>query len=208
MEQQVNLYQPILGAEKRLFSAQAIGLGLAMLALCLGALAGFAAWRTTRIERAVAAIEKQEAATLALAARANAALKPRESLAELEAAAKGLAADIAVRERALAIVQRGLATASSGFAARLEAIGRRQLDGVWLTSLVLASGDRHLALKGATTDPRLVPAWLAALAQEHALNDSRFDHLSIQRLAGSPPAVAVFELGAPGLELRAEEKTP
>jgi hypothetical protein len=207
MDQQVNLYQPILGAEKHLFAARAIGLGLAMLATCLGVLAGYAAWRTVRVERAVTAIEKQEASGLALAERANAALKPRETLAQLDAAAKDLAQQIAARERALAIVQRGAVSPTSGFAARLEAIGRRQLDGVWITSLVVSSGERLLALKGATSDPRLVPAWLAALAEERALDGARFDRFAMRRVADSAPAVAIFELGAPGLELTAEEKT-
>ena len=205
MDQQVNLYQPILGAEKRVFSASAIGLGLAVLAVCLAALGGFAAWRTIRIERAVVAAERQEAAGIALANRANAALRPRLTIAELDALAKHLVVEISSRERALDIVQRGTATPMSGFAARLEAIGRRQLNGVWLQSVVVSSGDRRLALKGSTTDPRLVPAFLSALAEEHALDGARFDRFTMKRVRDAAPASATFELGAPGLELQPEE---
>jgi hypothetical protein len=208
MEQQVNLYQPILGAEQRLFSARTIGLGLALIMLCLLAIAGFAGWRTLRIERTVATVERQDAASLALAARADTALKPHQTLAELNAAAKQLTENLAAREHVLAIVRDGSTSQLSGFAARLEAIGRHQQDGIWLTSLVLASGEWQLALKGATTDPRLVPTWLASLAEEHALEHSRLEHLVIQRLTGAAPAVASFELGAPGLDPRPEEKTP
>ena len=43
MEQQVNLYQPILGAERRIFSARAIGGGLVALGVCLGGLHAFGA---------------------------------------------------------------------------------------------------------------------------------------------------------------------
>ena len=46
VEQQVNLYQPILGAEKRLFSARAIGLCLALLAVSLAARQGPISWAT------------------------------------------------------------------------------------------------------------------------------------------------------------------
>jgi Tfp pilus assembly protein PilN len=207
MEQQVNLYQPILGAEKRLFSAQAIGIGLVVLMACLGALAGFASWRTGRVERSVAQLEQQQAAQLARAERTGAALHPRQSLAELQTQAKDLAADIAARERALDFVQRGVATPASGFAARLEALARRQLDGVWLRQIVVGSGDGLLALQGATTDPRLVPASLAALAEERALDGVRFDVLAMHRAApDEAPAQLVFTLGAPGLAFPPPEK--
>jgi len=200
MEQQVNLYQPILGAEKKLFSARAIGTGLALLAVCLAALAGFAAWRTARVERSVAQLEQQQTAALARAERAGATLHPGLSLAQLQAEAQELAADIAARERALDVVHQGAAAPATGFAARLEALGRRQLDGVWLRQIVVGSGEGRLALQGGTTDPRLVPAYLAALAEERALDGVHFLSLSMRRAQPEEaPAHMVFVLGALGL---------
>ncbi|MGB8693780.1 MAG: hypothetical protein WCD08_09760 [Steroidobacteraceae bacterium] len=203
MEQQVNLFQPILGAEKRLFSAVAIGIALALLAVSLGGVAGFARWRTAHIERAVIEVSRQEAIEQGLAAQASASNEPRASLAELDAQARASSAEITAREYALTVVKRGSSDPASGFAARLEAIAHRQLDGVWLTSLVIGTGEGRLALSGATSDPRLVSGWLSSLAAEHALDGSYFDRLVIRQVADAAPAVAVFELGAPGLELPA-----
>jgi hypothetical protein len=206
MEQQVNLYQPILGAEKRLFSASAIAVGLGVLLACLGALAGYAAWRSARVERAIAALEHQQAAQLALAERAAAAMRPKESVAELDTAARGLTAEIAAREVALELVRKGVATPGAGFAARLEALARRQIEGLWLRRIVVSTGDSRLAFEGAATDPRLVPAYLAALAEEHALDGARFDHIAMRRAKPEEtPAQTVFELGAPGLALPTAE---
>jgi Tfp pilus assembly protein PilN len=203
MEQQINLFQPILGAEKRLFSARAIGVALAAFALCLAGVAGFARWRTAHIERAVIVVGAQEAQTLTLAAQANAANEPHASLAELEAQGKRSAGEIAAREHALNIVLRGSADPLSGFAERLEAIGRRQVEGVWLTSLVIGTGEGRLALSGATTDARLIAGWLASLEQEPALDGAYFDRLVIKQVADAAPAMAVFDIGAPGLDLSA-----
>ena len=203
MEQQVNLFQPILGAEKRLFSATAIGMALALLAVSLGAVAGFARWRTAHIERAVIEVSRQETLEQALAAQASATNEPRASLAELDALARRSTEEIAAREYALKIVKRGSSDPASGFAARLEAIAHRQVEGVWLTSLVIGTGEGRLALSGATTDPRLVSGWLASLADEHALDGGFFDRLVIRQVADAAPAVALFELGAPGLEMSA-----
>ena len=206
MEQQVNLYQPILGAEKRLFSARAIGIGLALLAACLGGLAGFAAWRTGRVERAVSQLEQDQVRQLARTQQAGAALRPTLSVAELDRQAKDFSAEITARERALEVVQRGATTPGSSFAARLEAIARRQPEGIWLREIVVGSGDGRLALQGRTVDARLVPAYLAALAEERALDGVRFDTLSMRRAtAEEAPAALVFTLGAPGLSFPARE---
>jgi hypothetical protein len=200
MEQLVNLYQPILGAEKRLFSARAIAAGLTVLAVSLGGLDAFSAWRTIRIERAVTLIEKQQSAQIAMNEHVSAALRPGLNLAELQAEASTLSADIAARGRALDLIHLGTPSPTTGFAARLAALGRRQIDGVWLHTIVVGSGEGRLAVKGATLDPRLIPLYLAALAEEPALDGVRFDTLTIRRAKHEEaPAQVVFEIGAPGL---------
>jgi len=209
MEQQVNLYQPILGAEKRLFSARAIATGLVLLALCLASLGAFGLWRTGRVERAIAALESRESAQLAAVEQAGAAMQPRKSLSDLDAEAKALSAEIAARQRALDLVRQGAASPETGFAARLEALGRRQMDGLWLHNIVVGSTDGRLALRGDAVDPQLVPAYLAALADEKALAGVSFDKLSLRRARPEEaPALLVFELGAPGLAVPAAEAHP
>lgn len=206
MEQQVNLYQPILGAEKHLFSARAIGISLVLLAVSLGAVDGFSVWRTARVEHALTVLEQQLSTQMAMNDQAGATMRPTASLAELETQAKRLSADIAARERALDLVRMGAASPTTGFAARLEALGRRQLDGVWLHSIVLGSGEGRLAMQGATVDPRLIPVYLAALAEEHALDGVRFDSLAIRRAKpDEAPAQLEFEIGAPDLKFPAAE---
>jgi hypothetical protein len=209
MEQQVNLYQPILGAEKRLFSARTIGIGLLILALSLTGLGAFGAWRTGRVERSIADLEKRQADQLAMVERTGAALHPGKSAAELDTEAKELVAEIAARERALDIVRLGAASPDTSFAARLEALARRQIDGLWLHNVVLGSGEGRLALRGNTVDPRLVPAYLAALAEERALAGVRFDKLAMRRAGkDDAPAQDLFELGARGLSFPAPEAHP
>ncbi len=206
MEQQVNLHQPILGAEKRIFSARAIGGSLLTLGVCLGGLHAFGVWRTGRVERSVAIIERQVAAETSLRDRVNAALRPSRSIVELQAQALELTADIAARERALDLVNRDTASPATGFAARLEALGRRQIDGLWLRTIVVGSGDGLLALQGATVDRRLVPQYLAALAEEHAFDGVRFDKLVMrQARREEAPAQLMFELGASGLDFPTPE---
>lgn len=204
MEQQVNLFQPTLGAEKHLFSARAIAACLAVMFVWFGGLSGFESWRTGRIERSVDQVEAQEASNLQLAARASSALRPAKTIPQLDAEAGKLSADIASREQALDIVRRGSVSASSGFAARLEALARQDIEGIWLGRILLGTGESRLAIQGGTTDRNLLPKYLTALAQEPALDGVRFDTLSMRRaLPTEAPAQLVFELGAPGLKLAA-----
>jgi Tfp pilus assembly protein PilN len=199
MEQQVNLYQPIMRAEKRLFSASAIALGVLVLLACLGALAGFAAWRTASVETTVADIEKQEAARLASLEQASAAIGGETTLPELEAQIAEIAARVAARERALALVGRD-GSATRGFAARLDALAAPALDGLWLRRIVLDPARGGLALSGATRDPSLVPRFLAALQADRSFTGESFGSFEL-RLARpeETPAAAVFTVAAPAL---------
>jgi hypothetical protein len=204
--QQVNLYQPLMGAEKRLFSARAIGVALTVLAVSLLGIAFYGSTRTRHIEASVREVEAQEVANVDLAGRASLAVRPTQSLAELDAEAKALTAAIDSRTRVLAIVQGNGADPATGFAARLEALARRHVDGVWLTAILLGMGDNRLAMRGGTTDSRLLPGYLAALGHDDALAGVRFEKLEIRRgLPAEAPAQVVFELDGPGLPMAARQ---
>ena len=210
MYQEVNLYQPILGAEKRLFSARAIAVALALLTVSLIGLAGYATLHTRQIERSVDVLARQEAASIAMAERSSLTGRSGLTLEQLDAEAKNLSADIEARRRALAVVQRSSGgTPATGFAARLEALARPQIDGIWLSSVIVGSGDGRLALRGSATDSRLLPAYLSALAEEQALAGVRFDRLAMRRAsAAEAPAQVIFELDGPGLTLPVPEHPP
>lgn len=200
MEQQVNLYQPILGAEKRLFSARAFAICLGTLIGCLSALTAFEASRTARIEKSVVQLEEREASNIQMAERASEVSRPTLTVAQLDAEAKHLSAEIASRERALNNMRLGAVSISTGFAASLEALASRQIDGIWLRNILLGSGDSRLAMQGRTTDPNLLPAFLDSLTHERAMDGVRFDSLSMRKaLATEAPAQVVFMIGSPGL---------
>jgi hypothetical protein len=85
---------------------------------------------------------------------------------------------------------------TSGFSAQLEALGRQQVDGLWLRRIVLSAGDKRLALAGATQDASLVAQYLAALAAEPTLGGARFDHFQLHRPPSAGVAMAsLFEVG-------------
>jgi Tfp pilus assembly protein PilN len=209
LEQQVNLYQPIMGAHRRLFSARAMAGSLLLLITALGGIAGYTAHRTAHIERTIAELQKRETANLDAAGRAAATLRPAQSLPQLDAEAKRLTAEIEVRQRAIAAVQSTIEDPAHSFAARLEALARRHVDGLWLKEIVADLGEGQLALRGFTSNPELVPTYLSGLSAEPALAGVRFDQIAIRRAtAEEAPAAAVFELDGPKLVIGEEEHKP
>jgi hypothetical protein len=150
----------------------------------------------------VVKLQRQEQENLVSAERAGAATRGTMSLSQLDTDARDLAADIESRERVLDIVHRGSVAPANGFAARLEALAHRQMEGIWLNTVILGSGEGRLSMRGGTIDSRLLPAYLAALTQEAALGGVRFDKLAMRRaLPKESPATTVFEVLGPGLGL-------
>ena len=198
--QQVNLYQPILRREQRLFSARAMAGALAVLGAALGIIAAFAASRAIRIERDVAVVIEQQAAGERRLDSSAGVLEHGASLAELAANEQRLAAEIAGRERALTAL--GSEGAGVGFAARLEALARAHIEGLWLLRIVLSNGEGRISLQGATADPRRVPEFLAALRTEPGLGEVSFQSFEMRQAPPEErPAVALFRAAAPGSAL-------
>ena len=198
MEQQINLHQPVLGATRHLVSASAIAAATGIVVVALGAIAAFSAWRVRHADQTILAIEAMDAARVASGERALAALHTGNSVASMEATAKTLSTDIADLEQVLLAVRSGSAEAAHGFSTQLTTLGRKRTDGVWLTRIVLSTGERSLALVGAATDPRLVGRYLSALVAEPAFGGASFNHFALRQPRDNEPQVAtMFEVGAP-----------
>ncbi len=207
LEQQVNLHQPIFGAQRRLFSARAMAVAILVFAVALAGMAAFAGARARRVERSLEALQRQQDNALELAGRASASVRPGRSLAQLDAEAKMLSAQIDARERAIGSIRNGDPGIHAGFAARMRALAARGVEGLWLTRLAMGAGPGELALRGATTDSSLVPSFIGGLAGESALAGVRLDRLDIRRAApDAAPAQWVFEVQGPDLALPAADK--
>lgn len=197
MEQQINLYQPILGAGNPLFSARNSAIALGVFGSCLLAISGFAAARLATVEREVSALEQQQQQRLAATDRTLATLTPGGGLAAAEADVRQLATEVAEREALLTRLLDGATDATSLFSEQLVALGRQRPEGLWLERIVLSSHADGLLLAGATLETGLVPQYLDALAAEQVFRAARFERFQMRLpAAGEPAAAAMFEIGA------------
>jgi Tfp pilus assembly protein PilN len=181
MRQQINLYQPILREEPKLFGARAALRAFAVVLVALAGLWGFGAYKLKRLEQTAQTLRELQAHQQESLANASTLSAARATPAELAARVKRAELEVTGRTRALALLRAGAAGRTTGFAARLEALARRHVDGVWIDHMALSGSTEAMALGGATFDPDLVPRYLQNLSQESVLAGARFDQLAIER---------------------------
>jgi len=184
MRQQINLYQPKLIGERKRFSAGSLA---AVLALVIAALAAYSMQTRkglTALEDQVATLQTQKTELDSMSAQsAQTSSRPED----LESKVKELVRAIAERKRALEMLQSGAAGQTNGFAARLEALARRHVEGLWIDSVMLSGTTGAMNLSGATLNADIVPTYLHSLAQDPVLNGTRFDDFVIERPAAAKP---------------------
>jgi len=186
MFQQVNLYQPIFREERKLFSATAICTGLGIVAAGLLAITLASWWQLFSLSRQLDAIEAQERARAGLNAASQQLFEHGETEQQLTAHVKALSLALDRRQRELRYLASGQAGSNLGFASRLEALAREQIDGLWLTGATFTAEPGRFALAGSALNAELVPRYLGRLANEPALSGAKVESLEIREPKADP----------------------
>jgi Tfp pilus assembly protein PilN len=161
MTQQINLYNPILLAPRRYFSARAMvqALGLVTLVLvlvCVWLQASTVALRRDRLASARAQDSERERLTQALAA------SPAASGAALEQELAHLQQVVTQRRLLLDELSRGRVVEGRSHSAMLRLIAQTVPAPVWLTDIRLVEG--RIELSGMTVQTEALRPWLSRLA--------------------------------------------
>lgn len=194
MMQQVNLYQPILRREKKVFSTATMLQVLGAIALLMVALYAYNAWQLAQLQDHLDALQSQEKALVQRVATVTRGLSPRPESRELRRRV-----EVARRERELKqqlvrlLDRRGTGPlANRGFAEAVAALARQPVDGLWLTHLDMYQGGatRELTLRGRSARAELVPQLVQRLANETVFSGVRFQHLQVTT---PPPGSGALE---------------
>lgn len=187
MKQQVNLYQPILRRERKVFGAQAMLMSVLVAVAGLALLSGVLAWRLDLRQTDVVALERQAEALRARVARLEQQYPVPRKDPTLVAAVERLQKEVAGKRRFLEHFTE-LET-GAGLAPYLAALARQPVEGLWLTGLSV--GPEGVDLHGGATDPALVPRLIERLGQEPVFIGREFRGLQLRRRA---EGVVEFEL--------------
>ena len=181
MAHQINLYSPILLAPRRYFSARAMALSLALLALGLAALGAWAALNAERLQRELAsagAFHGAERTRLQQQLDASGRALPND-IAALE---QELAREDAARkdrQQRLAELSRGLVAEGQEPSALLRMLARTVPAPIWLDDVRYAEG--RLEVAGHTLQPEALPPWLAKVSADPVASAQPLALLKVER---------------------------
>ncbi|MDX1517869.1 MAG: hypothetical protein R3288_13575 [Woeseiaceae bacterium] len=179
MNQQINLYtaefRPDSNAFQSMFMFQAVGI----LMLALLVIYAFARHEVAQVDDEIRIVEKLEAAAIERLQAVGpliAALTGEQSwLEQLESAERMLAQ----RQAVLNLVQGTSLGNTDGFSAQLRALSRQDVDGIWLTHIVLSGQGDRTRLEGRAFRPELIPVYVQDLTSEPAFASQRFHRFEI-----------------------------
>lgn len=182
MQQQINLYQPVIKGPQGTLSSTATVRILALVLVALAGLWGFSKWEVLKLSKGVDAVRAQHQAQEQIRA---AGLSDLEALSQedLDARVASLSAALEGKSRALEQLRAEGNSRNASFAARLEGLARQHVDGVWLDHLTLGGSANALSLSGTTMNATLVPQYLHNLAADPALRGAQIDEFVIEQPA-------------------------
>lgn len=181
MRQQVNLYQPILRRERRVFSAQAMLIALAVAAFGLALIYGYGRWQVGALEERLDHLAAQRESARARLAKLDRALPPGQQSELLKQEIARVERQLEAQRRLLGAVERGALGNARGFSAHLEGLARQRVQGLWLTALRIGEGGRSVRLDGRTLAPERVPKLVQQLSAERAFAGLHFNALRMER---------------------------
>ncbi len=179
MNQQINLFQPIFRAQRKVFSAIVIAQMLGIAAVVLMLIYGYSYWRTQQLFAEYSSLQAhQDQLTARLTQFQSKLPKPARNLA-LSKELKDLESERDLKAQAVNALKDRTLGSTSGFSTQLAGLGLHPTHGLWLTDILFAGGGADFELAGRAMDARLVPQYLQALATEPAFGDIAFKSMRI-----------------------------
>jgi hypothetical protein len=198
VSQQINLYSPIFRKQTKIFSANTMLQGLALIVLVIAVFYYYMSAQSTLLElRAVESGQQLNSELQRL--KAYGSESPAERLKALAERRKALEDALASQTGMLESLQ-GSFGRSEGYSEQLRALARVSVEGVWLTRVTFAEGSGELSLAGRALSAELVPAYIERLRRDPTLRSQSFAQLELTRPAPPPPppAPAPAAPAAPG----------
>lgn len=194
LKQQINLYQGSVRRENPAFGAVMMAVVLVVFSAAIGTAWFFADTHARDLDKALQAMQVREAAAaLRLEELTRTLARHGEDDSQSNTLREALDA-LTRRERLLASIDGPGLGNTNGFSASLRALAEHNLDGLWLTRILVSGPDSHTTLEGRAQTPSLVPAYLLGLASEGALNGQRFDQFEIDTDAQSTDTAVNFSM--------------
>ena len=177
--QQVNLYQPILRKQKKVFSARTLLLGNLLILAGLLLLYGYTHLQTRNLQNQYTQASAQRDARQAQLLQMQQQYPPRQADPRLPAQLQAARSELRQQQSLLQAIRHYDHSDEQRFSAQLRGLAQQVPSGLWLNQIQLQTG--QINLHGQTLDAQQVPVLVQALSREAAFAGIRFEQVRIAR---------------------------
>lgn len=199
--QQVNLYQPILRKQEKVFSAKTLLQGNLMVLAGLLLLYGYTTLQTSNMHEQLARIQQQRDSQSRLLVELVNQYPAKQRDEGLKGRIDQAQSELQQRRQVLGAVEQLGLDEGGGFSAHLAGLARQDLPRLWLRHIYLQHG-QQVELEGSAYQAEEVPLYLQQLSEEAPFNGTAFHGVIIAR---SEKRAGQFDFT---LTTRALEKKP
>jgi len=178
--QQVNLYQPILRKQQKVFSATTLLQGNLLVVLGLFALYGFSLWQSQQIESQLKTVKQQREEQSRQLTSLSATYPVRKKDDGIEQRIEKARLILQHKQRLLAAVGELGLDGENGFSHHLAGLARQDEPQLWLSRITLQQGSGVL-LSGSALQSDEVARYLQRLATEPSFSGTTFRSVVINR---------------------------
>lgn len=181
MIQQINLYQSEFLPQRNMFAASFMLQVSAIILVAMTIMYGYASQRVSATERELEIVARQETAAIErlqnLKPLITAVTGERSWSEQLDDALQSMQE----RQAVLSLVQGATHSETQGFSHHLRALARQDIEGLWLTRIVLSALGDKTRLEGRTLRAELVPLYVQDLTSNPPFAAQRFSRFRIER---------------------------
>ena len=178
--QQVNLYQPILRKQEKVFSAKTLLQGNLLVLLGLLLLFAYTAVQTSEMKGQLTQVQRERDGHIQQLAELAKQYPPKQKDATLKTQIEQAEQALQHKRRLLAAVQEMGLDRQGGFSSHMMALSRQDMPQLWLRHIMLRQG-RQAQLLGSAQQADAVALYLQRLATESAFNGTTFHQVEIAR---------------------------
>lgn len=179
MNQQINLYQSQFRPQTRLFPAWFMLQAVAILLFGMVLATLFAQQRITNVEQELEVVSRQETVAMErlqnIGPLINAVTGEQNWSDQLDDSLRMLAE----RQAVLNLIQGSTLGDTKGFSRHMRALARQDIDGLWLTHIVLSALGDKTRLEGRAIRAELIPLYVQGLTLEVPFAEQRFHRFQI-----------------------------
>ncbi|HEX7047116.1 MAG TPA: hypothetical protein VF275_06065 [Gammaproteobacteria bacterium] len=196
--QQVNLYQPILRQQKKVFSAVTIAKTLGVVALLMLGLYGFSYWQLQQLENEHRELQARQGELAKRVASLSGSLQAQPASRELRRRVEAAEREADLKQQLAGLLADRPVAEGDGFSAAFAGLARQRIAGLWLTGIEIHNAghdsDRRVTLQGFTARAELVPRLVQLLGAEPAFAGLQFRRMHVFQPEDSKRDVLAFEL--------------